>query len=171
MDTKFMKGLMPIKVGGFKVRPLYMSEINWYVEQFEKGVAGFKLASEHKQEMVLVITSECLHYTSGEDIKEEGCRCLIEDNSGNIVGGISFIELEQCVIEIGYFIFPEYRRNRIATGIVLGAIKSIRSTGRKYRFRLKIEVNNKASIGVATKCGLNLVGKTERGELIYETGG
>ena len=159
----------PIRYKDYYIRALEVSDVDEYIELFKQGDGGFVIELNKEQAMRSWLLSVCDNIKFGSIRKEIEFRTVIENKVGEVVGGISILEVSSNVYELGYFVIRKYRGNGIASEVIKYLADNILNLHKGCKLVLKIRKDNIASKHVAVNAKFEfIISDSEKRLDIYE---
>lgn len=168
VEVRKFIGIFPLHTPRTLIRLINKRDCKWYSEEIQKEY--YTEYSDNKK--IRYIDNNILRdrlYKLIEDIRQndrfiyELRAAAVYKDTNKVCGGLALHPTtEPGVIELSYWIKPEYQGNGLATEIVSGIIQSLLDIDAIDEIRIVIQSVNTASIKVAEHCGAFLY-KKEKG--------
>lgn len=167
ISIKEFSDILPIKCRYGELNFLSFDKLDWYVDNCRKDYYNEHLDFNFKSD----ITREDLYDTFynlviGQKLKEKSdkeARLVLKNEVNDCIGGALAYELQRNnVIELAYFVVPEYQHMGIAYDMLKSMIEALNKSKLKFRgFIATIQYDNVASINLVKKLGFRLLSEAD----------
>ena len=168
-NIKSLCKVIPFEFNNYKIRLISFKDTDWYIDNcmkpyYEEFIDG--RFSEHSKGYI----EECFYkiirgYVCKVETVGEARLVLFDKNTNAIVGGVTLFERElnnEDVIELAYFILPEYQGKGISYIMLNNVIDVIcKSTMKFSKLTAVIREDNEKSLGLIKKLGFKEVSRAK----------
>lgn len=154
-----LKNILPITYGDKVLRLMSLYDIQWYTDncrkEYYEHYMDFKFSSDiTRDKLENIFNKLAVEYICNTQSNNEARLVLCIDSE--IIGGVTIYEKCNDILELGYFVIPEYSSKGIGYAMLNELITKIKTSNIPYsKIIFTIREDNIASIKLAEKLGFS----------------